>query len=336
MQVNERRNNNLQLTSNNRNKLVSNNQTMVNLVNNGTKGNIVGNVGLSGNNKVNTSLTLTSNTNLIPNATNNVIVVEEEKKNNTQNTGLLGVLGLGGVTQGLFGTQNNRKENIYRSLETGKRHYFIGNIIQDREQVEGLVKLQNNLISKYRIKKFYKNWDNKFVSRYVYLGYLRPEVAQKFMEVSVKGLMESVINKFPVLTCNYTKLKFFYNKTKNESGGTKNWITIFYDDENNYLKDLIIPFLERYSVRELPEPIKVKMSYQPMIDLIHFKKFMGLTKGKNIDYPLPQQSFKINHISLISAKPVQSKVGYQSIHDQLSYDEEAKYTFNFKSPSNQS
>ena len=48
------------------------------------------------------------------------------------------------------------------------------------------------------MRKFYKNWDQKFVSRYVYMGYLTPEVAQKYMEkLMIKLLLKNqkFINK---------------------------------------------------------------------------------------------------------------------------------------------
>ena len=69
-----------------------------------------------------------------------------------------------------------------------------------------------------------------------------------------------------------------------------------------------------------------------MIDLVHFKG-NSIQKGEKIQGNIPSSTFTINHLSLISARPTQTKMGYQAIHDNLSYEEEGKFTFEFKGSS---
>jgi hypothetical protein len=106
-----------------------------------------------------------------------------------------------------------------------------------------------------------------------------------------------------------------------------NWISLFYEDEKNVIKQVIIPFLHEKGIKEIFP--KRYTNFQPMIDLVHFKG-NSIQKGQKIQANLPTSTFTIDHLSLISARPTQSKAGYQAIHDNLSYEEEAKFTFTLK------
>ena len=105
-----------------------------------------------------------------------------------------------------------------------------------------------------------------------------------------------------------------------------NWFSVFYEDENNYLKNVIIPFLHDKGIHEIFP--KRYTNFQPMIDLVHFKG-NTIPRGGSIDVATPSMNFTLDHLSLISAKPTQSKMGYQAIHDNLSYEEEGKFYFPF-------
>ncbi len=210
--------------------------------------------------------------------------------------------------------------NLYKSINTSKKHYFIGYMINNEKQIQDLIQIQNKLITRYKMRKFYKNWDQKFVSRYVYMGYLTPEVAQKYMDRLMKDLCEQISNKFSSLVCKYKKISPKFDKSIN-------WVSISYDDENEYLSKIIIPFLDKYGIK--PIFPNRKTIYLPLIDIIHFKQ-SSLSKQDVIDIPIPNDTFTIDHISLLSGKPTQSKIGGQSIHDRLAYEEEGKYYFPLK------
>ncbi len=220
-------------------------------------------------------------------------------------------------------TEKPKEKNtisIYKSINTTKKHYFIGYMVNNEKQVQDLIQIQNKLITKYKMRKFYKNWDQKFVSRFVYMGYLTPEVAQKYMEKIMKDLCKQITNKFNSLVCKYNKIKPKFDKSIN-------WISLSYDDQYQYLSKVIIPFLDKYGIKPI-FPNRKTLNY-PMIDIIHFKQ-SSLSKQDVIDLPIPNDSFVIDHLCLLSGKPTQTKIGGQSIHDRLAYEEEGKYYFPFK------
>jgi hypothetical protein len=216
--------------------------------------------------------------------------------------------------------EQKNTSSIYRSINTTKKHYFIGYMVNNEKQIQDLIQIQNKLITRYKMRKFYKNWDQKFVSRFVYMGYLTPEVAQKYMEKLMKDLCIQISNKFTSLVCKYKKIMPKFDKSVN-------WISISYDDEKEYLSKIIIPFLDKYGIKPI-FPNRKTLSI-PMIDIIHFKQ-SSLGKKDVIDLSIPNSTFTIDHLSLLSGKPTQTKIGGQSIHDRLAYEEEGKYYFPFK------
>lgn len=243
------------------------------------------------------------------NVTNQSILPNNQK--NKKNTSVLNVIA---ETIGI-------KESIPPSVSPSKRHYFIGYILQDQTQIQLLTNIQKELIAKYALRNYYLNFHNQFVTRYVYLGYLTQDVAVKYMDHIMSPLCTQVTKKFPILNCHYTKIRPKIEKTVS-------WVSIFYDDQNQYLRNIIIPFLDKKGIQDIYP--KRFTNYQPMIDLIHFKEGQ-ISRKTHIDIPVPTQTFFIDHLSLLSAKPTQAKMGYQSIHDNLSYEEEAKYYFPFQS-----
>ncbi len=224
-----------------------------------------------------------------------------------------------GITETVQETPKNT-QSIYKSINISKKHYFIGFMLNNEEQIQNLIQIQNKLITKYKMRKFYKNWDQKFVSRFVYMGYLTPDVAQKYMEKLMKDLCVQIANKFSKLVCKYKKISPKFDKSMN-------WVSISYNDKNDYLSKVIIPFLDKYGIK--PIFPNRKTIYLPLIDIIHFKQ-SSLSKQDVIDIPIPSGTFTIDHLSLLSGKPTQTKIGGQSIHDRLAYEEEGKYYFPLK------
>lgn len=237
-----------------------------------------------------------------------------EKKNHKNEKGVVNYL------TSVIGIAN-QKENIPQEMNSSKRHYFIGYKISNPEQIQLLTNLQKTCIQQYNLKNYYLNFQNDFITRFVYMGYLTPHVASKYMEHIMQPLCVEITKKFPVLKCNYTVVRPKFDKK------SVNWMSLFYEDESHYLKKVIIPFLEKMGIK--PIFPKRYTNYQPMIDLIHFQE-NSIPKGSTIDVSIPSASFEITHLSLLSAKPTKTKSGYQAVHDNLLYEEEQKYIFPFQ------
>jgi hypothetical protein len=236
-----------------------------------------------------------------------------EKKNDDKSSNNQGVLGFLSQAVGLTNT-------VPSNVNQSKRHYFIGTMIKDQQQIQQLNAIQKELITNYKLRDYYLNFNNQYVTRYVYMGYLTPGVAQKYMEHIMTPLCQQIADKFAPFICHYTVVRPKFDKPVN-------WISLFYEDEKNVIKQVIIPFLHEKGIKEIFP--KRYTNFQPMIDLVHFKG-NSIQKGQKIQANLPTSTFTIDHLSLISARPTQSKAGYQAIHDNLSYEEEAKFTFTLK------
>ncbi len=239
------------------------------------------------------------------------------QQNKNKNKPILNV-----ITNTLGITNTSSKPTIEMNISNStKRHYFIGYVFNQKDVIDALMNVQRQLIKDYKLRDYYLNFNNKYMSRFVYLGYLTPEVANKYMENMVSPVCNQLSKKMKPLKCRFTKIKPKFDKPVN-------WFSVFFEDENNYIKNVIIPFLDK----EVIKPIFPKRytNFQPLVDVIHFKGNSGITRGKNITVPVPHIQFTMDHISLISAKPTQTKMGYQAIHDNLSYEEEHKYYFPFQ------
>ncbi len=258
-----------------------------------------------------TNQTNNQKSNQTNNQKSNQINNQKNEKSNDQ-----GVLGFLTEAVGL----TNKKNEIPANVNQTKRHYFIGNIIQNPQQIQELNSIQKEMISQYKLRDYYLNFNNQYVTRYVYMGYLTPSVATKYMEHIMTPLCQQITQKFASLQCHFTVVRPKFDKPVN-------WISVFYEDEHHYLKQIIIPFLHEKGIKEIFP--KRYTNFQPMIDLVHFKG-NSIQKGQKIQANIPSTPFTIDHLSLISARPTQTKMGYQAIHDNLAYEEEAKFHFDFK------
>ncbi len=263
------------------------------------------------NKSINTAVVTTTSLN-VKNVKNNknknkILNNKERKESEGNNKTVLNFLG---ETIGLT-------EEVPRNMNQTKRHYFIGTMIKDVDQVNMLNAMQSELINKYKLRDYYLNFNNKYVIRYVYMGYLTPHVASKYMDRLMKPLCKAITEKFSKMDCHYVKVSAKFDKSVN-------WLSLFFEDEENYLKKAIIPYLHDDGIAPLFP--KRFTNFQPMIDLIHFKS-NAIPRGGKIEINIPSTHFMINSLSLISARPTQAKLGYQAIHDNLSYEEEGKYMF---------
>jgi len=200
-----------------------------------------------------------------------------------------------------------------------KFHFFIGNIFNNEEQINLLRKIQKKLRKKYFLKQ--AHWNTKFFTNMIYLGYFNNEIAIEYMENIIKPLLSAISEKFSTLDCKYTNYKIEHDKSFYK-------ISLNFIDEQNYLEKIITPYLYENSI----QPIYNRKRYtqKPAIDLIYYKSSPKLNMKQEINSLVPDQTFNIDHISLIRGIPLRYRVGTPSIHDQMNLEEISRYTFPLK------
>ena len=202
-----------------------------------------------------------------------------------------------------------------------KYHFFIGNIFTSEDQLIALKNIQKKLKKKYLLKD--SHYNNKLCTNLIYLGYLDNETANNYMNNIICKLLTAISNKFSTLKCKYTGYKIDYDKSYYK-------ISLQFDDENNYLKQIIVPYLYENGI--LPIYDKKKYIHDPSIDLIYYKKSSILESKKNgVTIQLPQNEFDINYLSLIKGTPTNIRSGTPSVHDQMYFEEIYQYKFPLKS-----
>lgn len=201
-----------------------------------------------------------------------------------------------------------------------KYHFFIGNIFNNESQLQLLKNIQRKLIKKYKLKDYH--WNNKFCANLIYLGYFDQHTAYKYMDNIIVNLIKAVSEKFNNLECEYTGYKIEYDKSFYK-------ISLKINDVNNYLENIIVPYLHQSGI--LPIYDKKKNILKPSIDLIYYKKSNVIADKKDaIKIMVPLEKFKIDHLSLIKGKSVKVRSGTPSLHDQLNLEEIYKYSFPLK------
>ena len=150
----------------------------------------------------------------------------------------------------------------------------------------------------------------------IYLGYYTNKEANQFMEDNIENLLKAISEKFPILNCKYTNYKIY-------NDGSFYKISLNYTDEQNFLEKIIIPYLYENCIQK-------KYTQKPSIDLIYYKSSPKLNVKQQINSLIPDQTFNIDHISLIRGIPLRYRVGTPSIHDQMNLEEISKYTFPLK------
>lgn len=204
-----------------------------------------------------------------------------------------------------------------------KFHFFIGNIFHDEEQINILRKIQKKLRKKYFLKQ--AHWNTKFFTNMIYLGYFNNDTAIEYMENSIKPLLIAIGLKFSKFNCKYTGYKI-----ENDKSFYK--ISLNFMDEQNYLENIILPYLYENGI--LPIYNKKKSNLKPAIELIYYKSSAKLNMKQEINSLVPEQQFNIDHISLIRGIPIRYRVGTPSVHDQMNLEEISRYTFPLANTSN--
>jgi hypothetical protein len=196
-------------------------------------------------------------------------------------------------------------------MDNHKFHFFIGNILNDELQINILRKLQKKLRKKYILR--YPHWNTKFFANMLYIGYRTNEEAADIMNRSIKQLLTALSEKFLSFDCSYTGYKIEYDKSFYK-------ISLTYEDKNNYLENIVIPYLNEHDEYK-------ESNIKPLIDLIYYKSSVKLDSKREINIQIPENTFKIDHISLIRGVPVKNRAGKPSVHDQMNLEEIQQYTF---------
>jgi len=198
-----------------------------------------------------------------------------------------------------------------------KHHFYIGNIFSNEEQIKVLKNIQRKLIKKYKLRNYH--WNNKYATNLIYLGYLDEKVAYKYMENIISYLLTAISEKFNHLECVYTGYKLEYDKSYYK-------FSLKFNDVNNYLEKIIVPYLHNNAISPVYE--KRKNILKPSIDLIYYKDSPKIDgKKDDIKILLPDDKFIIDHISLIKGSPIRIRSGTPSIHNQMNIEEVYKYSF---------
>jgi hypothetical protein len=201
-----------------------------------------------------------------------------------------------------------------------KYHFFIGNIFNNENQLRLLKNIQKKLIKKYKLKNYH--WNSKYCSNLIYLGYLDQNTAAKYMDNIIVNLLKAVSEKFNNLECEYTGYKIEYDKSFYK-------ISLKINDINNYLENIIVPYLHQNAI--LPIYEKKKNILKPSIDLVYYKDSSKISGKKNdIKIMVPTEKFTIDHISLIRGNSVRVRSGTPSLHNQMNLEEIYKYSFPLK------
>lgn len=203
-----------------------------------------------------------------------------------------------------------------------KYHFFIGQFIRDHVQISILKNLKKKLRYQYKID-YASSYDNFFLCfKNIYIGYMTNKDAEYYMKNIMSPLLNTIKNNIGKLNCHYTRFKLKY---------VKNYIRISleYEDENNILSNVIIPYINKNGV----EPIydrKIENS-KPSIELIYMKpnQFIPNTQAE-ININVPTETFVIDKLSLIRGGLAKLRSGTPSKHDQLIFNNVKHYTFNFE------
>ena len=203
-----------------------------------------------------------------------------------------------------------------------KYHFFIGNFIKDHVQISILKDLKKKLRAQYKID-YASSYDNFFLCfKNIYIGYMTNKDADVYMRNILSPLLNTIKNNIDKLNCHYTRFKLKY---------VKNYIRISleYEDENNILSNVIIPYINKNGV----EPVydrKIENS-KPSIELIYMKPNQLIPNTQaEISINVPTETFVIDKLSLIRGGLTKLRSGTPSKHDQLIFNNVRHYSFNFE------
>jgi hypothetical protein len=222
------------------------------------------------------------------------------------------------------------KQNIPRNIPRNipeikdKYHFFIGNFIKDHVQISILKNLKKDLRYKYKIDSN-KSYDNFFLCfKNIYIGYMTNKEADYYMNNILSYLLNTIKKNIKKLVCHYTRFKLKYVKDHNNIR-----ISLEYEDENNLLSNVIIPYINKKGI----EPVygrKIEKS-KPSIELIYMKPNTFIPNPQTeINIKVPTETFVIDKLTLIRGGLTKLRSGTPSKHDQLIFNNVRHYSYNFE------
>lgn len=204
-------------------------------------------------------------------------------------------------------------------------HFFLGGVFTNPSEYKIMNKIMHNLRLPKDPRKKLKtvHWNNRFFTNLVYLGYLEESVAKEYMNNVFSVLLKQIISKVGVLTCKYTDFKV-------KSDGSYNRVSIKFNDDDNIIERIIVPYLHKNGI--LPIYPSKKNILKPTIDIFHYKDNVQIDDEtiNDIKQSLKNESFVFDHISLIKGETVDIRAGTASIHDRMNMEEVEGYRFNLK------
>jgi len=216
------------------------------------------------------------------------------------------------------------KQNIPSSYPEikDKYHFFIGNFIKDHVQISILKELKKKLRSQYKIDSR-NSYDNFFLCfKNIYIGYMTNKEADYYMNNILSYLLNTIKQNIKKLVCHYTRFKLKYVKNHIR-------ISLEYEDENNLLSNVIIPYINKKGI----EPVydrKIEKS-NPSIELIYMKPNELIPNiHTEINIKVPTETFVIDKLTLIRGGLTKLRSGTPSKHDQLIFNNVRHYSFNFE------
>ena len=216
------------------------------------------------------------------------------------------------------------------SITHHSHHYFIGKRLKKQDAMK-IREIQQDIQNK---NEFIDTQDkiNNVYSPYLYLGYFNENIENKLKHLLVPQLF-ALAEKFAPMRC---PLK---NYSLNGQSRRYKYLALTYESPNNYLEDIIIPYLKKY----LDEITGTEVVYEnvPMVPLFRLKNKLieefirknphTKNDGKTIftDIKMPQVSFNrntkqkyidIDSLDLLRATPVTVKKGKKSFNEALHID----------------
>lgn len=205
-------------------------------------------------------------------------------------------------------------------------HFFLGNVFTDPGEYKVINKILHNLRlpqdPRKKLKKLH--WNNRFFVNLIYLGYLEESVAKKYMDNIFSNLLKELVERISILQCKYTDFKIKFD-------GSYNKVSIKFNDEENSLQKIIVPYLHKDGILPI-YPSKINI-LKPTIDVFHYKDDIEIDEEtiEEIKSLLQNESFKIDHISLIKGETIDIRSGTASIHDRMNIEEVNGYRYDLKS-----
>jgi len=205
-------------------------------------------------------------------------------------------------------------------------HFFLGNVFTNPSDYKVINKILHNLRlpndPRKKLKKLH--WNNRFFLNLIYLGYLQESVAKEYMDNIFSNLLKELVTRINVLQCEYYDFKIKFD-------GSYKRVSIKFNDENNTLEKIIVPYLHKNGILPI-YPTKTNI-LKPTIDIFHYKDDIEIDEEtiEEIKSLLKNESFKLDHISLIKGESIDIRSGTASIHDRMNIEEVSGYRFDLKS-----